>query len=367
MDTFAEKRKLTMNYKVKVFTCLVMFTGMLSLACDRGQLLPAEPVFVRTELVEPDNGRNIVTYPGRVKPGAEANAAFRVAGTISFIPVEVGDFVKKGQTIAILDDRDYRTQLEATQAEYDRVSADANRVIELFKRGSASASENDKATYGLQQITAKLEAHKNALADTRLKAPFDGYVQKRMFEPGETVGAGMQVISLVGSKKPEIEINIAASDFIRRKSAISYTARVDAIPGKEFPMEVTGVAPKGNLNQLYTVRLKFLDEKLNELLTPGMTADVIIKFAVTNNDRFTIPLSALVRDKGKCYVWVIKNGKVSKRPIEIINITGDGKVVATSGLNNDYIIVTAGIHSLKEGMQVRQLDPMSVSNLGNIK
>jgi hypothetical protein len=51
MDTFAEKRKLTMNYKVKVFTCLVMFTGMLSMACDRGQLLPAEPVFVRTELL----------------------------------------------------------------------------------------------------------------------------------------------------------------------------------------------------------------------------------------------------------------------------------------------------------------------------
>ncbi len=347
--------------------CLIAVCAIILAGCNREQQLPGYTAVVKTYSVRSDEGRSIVRYSGKVKAGAEANVAFRVAGTIALIPVEVGDYVTKGQVIAILDDRDYKIQLEATEAEFARINADAGRVIELFKRGSAPASEYDKATYGLQQITAKLEAHRNALADTRLKAPFDGFIQKKMFKSGEIIGAGMQVISMVGSGQPEMEINITALDFIRKEQALTYTARMDVIPGKELPLEVIGIARKANLNQLYTVRLKFKDPKLNKLLTPGLTAEVIIKFPTSENRRLTVPLSSITRDQENSYVWLFQNNKVTRQQVVVDEITGEGTAIITGGLNENDIIVTAGIKSLKEGMQVKQLPPASTSNMGNLK
>lgn len=346
---------------------LVLATGLLSTGCNREQQITAETAVVRTDTITADQGRSMVRYPGKVKAGAEANVAFRVSGTIASITVDVGEFVRQGQIIAILDDRDYKTQLEATQAEFNRISADANRVIELFRRGSASASENDKATYGLQQITAKLEAHQNALADTRLKAPFDGYIQKKMFKPGEIIGAGMQVISMLGTQQPELEINITAADYLRMDNALSFTAFIDAMPGDELPLKVIGVTRKANLNQLYTLRLKFSNQKLNSLLTPGMAAEVMIKFPVQANNRLSVPISAVARNNGESFVWLFNNNKVSRRTVDVSEITGDGRAIIASGIKEDDIVVTAGIKSLKEGMQVRQLQPVSVTNAGNLK
>ncbi len=352
----------------KHFTIIISASALLLWSsCTRNESQKIEAPLVKTEKAIADGGRTMVTYPGRIKSGAEANAAFRVAGTISSIPVSAGQFVKAGQTIAILDDRDYRTQLEATEAEFSRISADANRVIELYKRGSASASEYDKASYGLKQITAKLEAHRNALADTRLKAPYDGYIQKKLFEPGETVGAGMPVVSLVSSRNPEIEINITATDYIRREKAISYTAMIDAIQGSELPLTMASITPKANLNQLYTMRLQFKDNKINNLLTPGMVAEVVIRYQSTNSTNVTVPLSAVKREEGKCYLWVYKDGKVTKRAVETTDITSDGRALITEGLAENEIVVTAGTQSLKEGMQVRLLPETSATNLGDLK
>ncbi len=344
-----------------------LIAAILWTGCNRAEEQQSGIPVVKTESVIADGGRIVVTYPGKIKAGKEANAAFRVAGTISSIPVSAGQFVKQGETIAVLDDRDYRTQLNATEAEYNRISSDAKRVIELYERGSATASENDKAKYGLQQITAKLEAHRNALNDTRLKAPYDCYIQKKLFEPGETVGAGMPVVSLIGSNRPEVEINITASDYLRRAKAVSYSARISAIGDQEMPLQVSEVTPKANLNQLYTMRLSFRDNKPNTILTPGMAAEVTIRYQQSETNFVTVPLSAIVRDANNCNVWIFKDGKVNGRAVETSDITSDGRIIITEGLTENDIVVTAGIRSLKEGMKVRQLPVVSATNPGNLK
>ena len=71
--------------------------------------------------------------------------AFRVAGPIRKIYVNEGQYVKKGQLLAELDPRDYQIQFNATQAEYTQVKGEADRIIELYRRGSVSVNEYDKA------------------------------------------------------------------------------------------------------------------------------------------------------------------------------------------------------------------------------
>lgn len=66
-----------------------------------------------------------------------------------------------------------------TEAEFRQVKGEAERVIELYNRKSVPVNDYEKAVYGLRQITAKYNAHRNALEDTRLLAPFDGIFKKR--------------------------------------------------------------------------------------------------------------------------------------------------------------------------------------------
>jgi multidrug resistance efflux pump len=112
-----------------------------------------------------------------------------------------------------------------------------SHVIELHKRGSVTPNEYDKAVYGLQQISAKYDAHKNALADVKLTAPFDGYVQQRFYGAGETVGAGMPVLSMREATTPEVEINIPSSEFIRRGEFDEFTCTVNIYPDKVYSLE----------------------------------------------------------------------------------------------------------------------------------
>ena len=84
--------------------------------------------------------------------------------------------MSKGQLLAELDPRDYQLQYNATRAEYSQVKGESDRVIELYRRGSVSVNEYDKAVAAKKRITALYNVHRNALNDTRLKAPFDGYI-----------------------------------------------------------------------------------------------------------------------------------------------------------------------------------------------
>lgn len=168
-----------------------------------------------------------VQFPGCVRAAQEVNAAFKVGGTLRTIFAEEGEFVRRGAPLAALDARDYRLQAEAAEAEYKRVKAEAERVMALYADGAATPDAYDKARYGLQQITAKYENSRNQLADTEIRMPFDGYVQKRLFDPSTVVGAGMPVLTVVSAEAPEIEINIPGSEYVRRSEFDGFEAAFD--------------------------------------------------------------------------------------------------------------------------------------------
>ena len=77
-----------------------------------------------------------------------------------------------------------------------------------WHRRETTPDANDKAMYGLKQITAKYNHAKDQLEYTRLYAPFSGYVQKRLFDSHETIAAGMPVVSIISEGTPEVEINL---------------------------------------------------------------------------------------------------------------------------------------------------------------
>lgn len=309
------------------------------------------------------------TFTGRTKSASEVNLAFRVAGQIERVLVNEGDYVQKGQVVAIMDARDYQVQVAATQAEYEQVKADAERVMALYAEGNTTASNNDKARYGLQQISQKLANHRNQLADTRLKSTISGYVQTKFHESGETVSAGMPVVSVFGSGDTEVEINISAFDFAHIDKFTSFGCRFDVTGDKTFPLTIARVSQEANTSQLYTVRLKFTGDIDHTKITPGMTTMVYAE--VSGNDAagiVSVPASAVQNNHGKTQVYVYdeKAGVVKARNVTVASVQRDGTMQVNSGLNSGETIVASGVHHVNDGQKVKLLEKPAKSNVGGL-
>ena len=354
---------------MKLFCCIILGAFMvMSASCSHNSKETRRMQTVKIDTVFSVEGQTPLQFPGKVKAAQDVNLSFRVSGTIGKICVEDGARVRKGQLLAQLDPTDYRIQLEATEAEYQQVKAEAERVMALYKDNGTTPNANDKAVYGLKQITAKYKHHQDQLAYTRLYAPFSGYVQKRLFEAHETIGAGMPVISMVSAGAPEVEINLPAAEYIRRNRFNRYHCTFDIYPGETYPLQLISVTPKANANQLYTMRLQLIPGK-QAVPSPGMNAMVTIFCDTDRSGTLSVPTSAILQKDGKSYVFIYNasDHTVHNCEVSVLRLTNDGySLISSDGLQPGDKIVSSGVHHIENGETVRTLPEITHTNIGGL-
>lgn len=337
-------------------------------SCNHHAKEVREPQTVKIDTVTSADGQAILQYPGKVKAAQDVSLAFRVNGTIRKIFAEDGARVRAGQLLAELDPTDYQVQLDATEAEYKQIKAEAERVMALYKENGTTPNANDKAVYGLKQITAKYQHHKDQLEYTRLYAPFDGYVQKRLFEAHETVGAGMPVISMISSGTPEVEISLPAAEYIRRNQFSRYHCTFDIYPDEVFQLKFISITPKANANQLYSMRLQMLRGE-QPIPSPGMNTMVTIYCDTDEAQSLYVPSGAILQKEGKTLVFVYNpdSHTVHSREVTVIRPLTDGRcIIAADGLKPGEPVVSSGVHHIEDGETVKPLPPITKTNVGGL-
>ncbi|MBI9063643.1 MAG: efflux RND transporter periplasmic adaptor subunit [Marinilabiliaceae bacterium] len=350
-----------------LYWALPLIGTLLLSACSEKKNNTTTSTLVKTAIVKPWLTNQPITYPGKIKASADVKLAFRVAGPIHRFNVEEGQFVKKGQLIAEIDPRDYKIQLAATKAEYKQIKAEAERVIELHKRNSVSANDYDKAVSGLNRIKAKLDAHQNALKDTRLIAPYDGFIQEKFFDTHETVSAGLPIVSMINTNWYEVEIDIPAADYVRKDEFADFKCETEVFPNVQFPLKMLEIKQKSNLNQLYKVRFK-LEKQANYNLAAGMSVNVNINFLPKETALLSIPISAIIHkdEQPQVYIYQAQTGTLQQRAIQINELLKDGSAIIKGALKPGEQVVSAGVHTLKEGQKVELLKPVSSTNVGGL-
>lgn len=353
---------------MKIDNFIVLSVLLVSCMACRKNSAPLDiPQLVKTTRVGAYGDQNKITYPGRIKAAEDANLAFRVAGPIRKIYVHEGEYVKKGQLLAELDPRDYQIQFNATQAEYSQVTGEADRLIELYRLGSISINEYDKAVAAKKRITAAYDANRNALEDTRLKAPFHGYIQNKYYGAPEIVSAGTPVLSMINEDYFEVEVDIPAADFVRRSDFAGYSAIADAYPDRILPLELIDINRGANYNQLFHARFRLNRDSLPGLAN-GMSVAVTIDFKSAANDFCVVPIDALFQEGGSSFVWLVLEPEqtIQKIAVQVVQLHKDGRAWIKSPLQKGQVIVSAGVNDLKEGQKVRSLPPASPTNIGKL-
>ena len=325
---------------------------------------------IRTITVtEPASGK-MRRFSGVVEAATTSSISFEVPGNVQEVKVDVGDAVSKGQVLARLDEKPYRLNLEAAQANVGRAEAevaDARREWDRLRRVveqspgliSEQALDQAKTNYetarkNLSYNSSRLNLANRDLDRTLLRAPFDAVVASREVDAFQEVDRGQKLFDLHVEDAMEAAISIPESEIDRVYLGLPGDVLFPAIPGETHKAVVTEVSRSAGAANAFPVRLTIQTE--NARVRPGLTAEVTLILGSEQEEiSYLIPVGALVpRGDGQSHVYVFDDATstVRKTAIEHGGIR-DNNIVVNSGLSAGDIVATAGVSFLRDGQQVR--------------
>jgi RND family efflux transporter MFP subunit len=269
------------------------------------------------------------------------------------------DFVRQKNLLA--ENAASKSQYDKATTALDMAIAGREAVVQELKKAQKGArSEDVEATQErIKGLSAQLKAAENALFDTRLVAPFDGYINQTHLENHETVAPGRPVVSLLDFATIEVKTAVPEAIVIRRADISTITCTLDAFSGRPIQAKVKEIGRKTeSANQSYpmTVTLQVPDQLPVE---SGMAASVqiVLSKSLRPVAGFFLPATAVFADSsGQACVWRIdaKTMRVTRIPVTIGDLRQD-TVHITSGLDTGDQVATAGARFLQEGQEIRIL------------
>jgi len=289
-------------------------------------------------------------------------AAFAVPGRLGERRVNVGDTVKKGQILARLEPDTMLNLLDSARAglsQFDTRVAQASRDLErsrtLARIGAVPSSTQENAgsavaalEAGQRAARAQLNEAKRQLAQTTLRAPFDGVVSAVFVEQGEVVGAGTPIVALSSGNRVELEIDVPESLLggLREGQSVHVDLPFLGLKNIDGRIETVGQVTAG-YGRLFPVIVTLPEA---EELRPGLTAEVVVPTAALPG--MALPVAAVINPSGyRASVLRVTNGRVKRVFVETGTLV-DSRVMVEGPLAVNDRVVVSGHAQLLDGEQV---------------
>jgi len=372
-----------------ITTGIIAIVGtLLLLSACTGKSNPVVTVNTATAT----SGRLIkpVEFSGILTPYQTVNVYSQQTGHATQVTVSVGDKVKAGQLLVKIDSRELNAQLaeaeasmrsvedqasqaqvgistakanlELAQKSYDRISAlyktqavpknqmdDAQNKLELAQ----SAYQNAKTQYqllsgsGLAQAKARIELIQVQISNTTIASPIDGVVTNKNVNPGELVTTGSPVMTVADTSTLKLQGTVSQDAVPLMSLGQKVQVRVDGLPNVKYEGTITQIGPVAVSTGQYFPVVVSLEN--NGSLLAGMTA--MSSFSLTAPQSLVIPASAVQKDGHDSYVYVVKNGTVTRTRVEV-GIQNSTDVAVANGLAAGDTVATSNVDTLQNGMAV---------------
>ena len=341
-------------------------------ACSHDKLPAEAPRPVRTVELRYDKAAEANRYVATVQARHEVDYAFRVAGKVAERKVEVGQTVREGDVLAVLDASDYRLaeeavrqQLAAATAQARQAESDRQRLHALKTDGSVSASDDEQAQSRAltTQATAEAQARQLELARNRLKytvlrASRSGVVTSRKFEVGQVVAEGQPVVSIADEGEPEIVVDVPEDQLAEFKKA-RFKASLPSESDEAFEVVLRELSPQAAAQtRTYRARLK---QVRPTHLPLGATATLLAEYPAGDTPVASIPAGAITQSNGQPALWLVRPAAGERvGAVDLIRVMVHGyrnDQVLVSGPPPGALIVTAGVQKMAPGLHVALQEP----------
>jgi membrane fusion protein, multidrug efflux system len=312
---------------------------------------------------------------GTLQPVRQAIVKAKVAGDIRQITIREGETVQAGQMLVRIDTTDLDSKLidrvgALESAKAQLALAEKTRAMNVRLMNDKFISQNafdsadssfSVAQGSVKSMEAQVQLARNALKDAVVTAPLAGVVAKRHVQPGEKVAIEAPLVTIVDLKDLEVQAMVPAIDVPELKLGMPVEFAVDGFGERRFTGRVERINPStepGTRALIVYVGLPNSDAALRS----GMFATG--RIALTSSAPVpTLPATAVRMEAGQSYVWVIDNGKLSRRVVSLgRRDDANGIVEVKSTLAPGLPVLAARFDNLKDGAPALVKAPTSSQN-----
>lgn len=375
--------RLSPAVRIVVLLLVLALVGMLlyfifrpgkSVVTEESPIVAVEPVEVRDVDIYGE-------YVGRINAQQFVEVRARVEGYLQKMLFKEGSYVKKGQTLFIIDPTIYGARVTKAEAQLNKAKAiavkskrDLDRIRPLYEANAASQLDLDNAVAAYEGAVADvavcqadLTQAQLTLGYTTVKAPISGYISEKTADIGTLVGPSGQSLlaAVVKTDTVSVDFSMTGLDYLRSKSRNvtigendternwESTVTITLADGKEYPFKGCvdfadpQVDPKTGT---FSVHAEMPNP--DRILLPGEFTKVRLLMDVRDS-AVVVPQKALTVDKGAAFIFVVRpDSVVEKRFVETGPEIGN-EVLVERGLAGGESIVTEGFHKLRHGIRVK--------------
>jgi len=281
-------------------------------------------------------------FPGKLLPSEQSKLSFEIPGKINIINVDIGDVVKKGEILAELDNREAAAQLNQAKAKYELATQLLTRYKDLRSQGHISIQDLDNANSEELIAKSQYDFYKVKYEQTKLIAPFDGFIQNRFLDTGSVINGGVPIIEILDSKNVEAHVSIPVSYIDKLKIGNKYSFKIGNKQSEGSLERLAPMTPGGSDNRLAIFNF-------DTFFNPGSIAE--LKISMTMKGRGTwVPIKSLSQsEQGIWAIFTINQDRIVVRDlVDIIYFEGEYAYV-NGTLKNGDLIILGGAQKIIEG------------------
>jgi RND family efflux transporter MFP subunit len=292
-------------------------------------------IAVTVKQAEMKETAGVLEFVGTADPNKEVTIGASVAGSVVQVDFKLGDYAGKGALLAKVDDTYKLLAVENAQTAYNKAKDDNDRYQALRKGDAVTEMQARDAKVAFDNAANQLENAKKQLADTRITAPFSGYITSKNTEVGAYLNVGAAVAGMADISQLRVVVSVPETNVYDLKKGQKVTVTANVLPDAKFEGTISDISPRGNSAHTYPVEVMIANGGKQQLKA-GAYVNVSVDMGKSNKV-LMIPRDAIVNTVKDPSVYVVENG--------IARLT---KI----GTGQDYGSSLEVISGLKEGDQV---------------
>ena len=284
-------------------------------------------------------------FSGTLFSEKSANIAPDVAAKVLKYAVKKGDYVHKGDVLAIMDS----TQFVQAKAQYESAAKSYRRMLKLKETGTIDQQSFDQVEAGYIAAKAAYEFMKG---NYEVKAPFDGFITEKIKNVGEVylpmsfTPTGPAILRLVNIDYLKVKLRVSDKDISKIKMGQKAIITVESYPDQQFEGKVSFVSQEADaMSGMFTVEIAINNK--DHKLKPNQFVNVSI-IIEEQKDALVIPKGALIK---KSVVFIVNNNIAEKRIVKT-GIESEDEIQVVSGVSEGETVIISGNVGLKDGTKV---------------
>lgn len=303
---------------------------------------------VSAQILKHENLNDIIRVKGLLIPDEEVELSFETSGKITGIYFKEGSNVKKGQLLAKVNDKPLQAELQKLEAQIPLAEDRVFRQKSLLAKDAVSQEAYESVNTELEKLKADIELVKSRIAQTELRAPFDGVIGLRQVSEGTYASPTIIISQLtrITPLKIEFSVNESQVNNIKPGTPLTFTFDNDM---NQYQANVYAV--ESNLDkQTLTLKARALYSNPGGRLKPGLSTNIEIKLQEIKNT-IVIPSLSTIAEMGRDIAYIYKDGKAHQVALKKGMRTASS-VQVLNGLNIGDTLLVTGVMQLRDGLPV---------------